>query len=320
MVLYFNKIRIYSIIIIQLLLFVSGYGQKQISITIDDPNTYTTPLLSWQDRNNKILNTLDKHNLKAALFVCGMRINDENGKELLIHWDKKNHLICNHSFSHWFFNSKSISTYLFAQDFLKNDSLINGFKNYTKLFRFPYLKEGNNAEKRDSMREILSENGYKNGYVTIDASDWYIDSKINEVLKNNPKADLSVYKNYYIKHILNRAHYYDSLSNLVLKKTIPHTLLIHHSLLNALFLEDLIFALKKEGWIFIDAKISFSDNAYNLKPLIEPCGESLIWQLAKLDSNLAKYLRYPAEDSRYEKEPLEEFIQKSISTSNNKIK
>jgi hypothetical protein len=103
---------------------------------------------------------------------------------------------------------------------------------------------------------------------------------------------------------LNRAHYYDSLAIHVFKRNIKHTLLIHHSLLNALFLDDLLIALKKSGWQLIDAKNAYQDEVFNLQPLIEPCGESLVWQYARLDVTIADRLRYPAEDGKYEEEPL----------------
>ncbi len=54
-----------------------------ISITIDDPNRYQTPLMDWETRNNKILQALGDHNLQAALFVCGSKVEDEKGSEIL---------------------------------------------------------------------------------------------------------------------------------------------------------------------------------------------------------------------------------------------
>ncbi len=78
----------------------SLFAQKQIAITIDDPNTYNNPVLDWQARNEKIISTLDKYGVEAALYVCGMRVNDENGINLLNSWDKNGHLICNPSYSH----------------------------------------------------------------------------------------------------------------------------------------------------------------------------------------------------------------------------
>ncbi|WP_296151154.1 hypothetical protein, partial [uncultured Flavobacterium sp.] len=185
---------------------------------------------------------------------------------------------------------------------------IKNYKNYTKLFRFPYLKEGNTIAKRDSMRMTLETSAYKNGHVTIDASDWYIDAQIAIALKKDSNADLTAYKEYYIKHILDRANYYDSLAHLVFKRDIKHTLLLHHSLLNALFLDDLLTALKANGWKLIDAKKAYKDSVFSKKPQIQPCGESLVWQSAKEIEELSKNLRYPGEDEVYEKEPLEKYI------------
>ena len=304
-----RKIRIILTGMLFTLMHITAFGQRELAITIDDPNTEETPMLSWEERDDAILKTLDKHKLKVALFVCGMRVDDSNGKTLLQKWDNKNHLICNHSYSHFYYNSKSKTGSIFIADFYKGDSIIRNYKNYTKLFRFPYLKEGNTVAKRDSMRTAMNESGYKNGQVTIDASDWYIDQQIAIALKKDSNADLTPYKEYYIKHILDRASYYDSLAQLLFKKNIRHTLLIHHSLLNSLFLDDLLNALTANGWKLIDAKKAYKDAVFSKTPLIVPCGESIIWQCAKETEKLAPTLRYPAEDGEYEKELLEHYVQ-----------
>jgi peptidoglycan-N-acetylglucosamine deacetylase len=295
---------------------ISVFGQKQMAITIDDPTTAETPKLDWHEKDSLILNTLNKYNIKAALFVCGMRVDNANGKALLNNWDSKNHMICNHSYAHWYYNSKSISSTNYIEDFIKSDSLIRTYKNYTRLFRFPYLKEGNTAAKRDSMRVQLKNEGYRNGYVTIDASDWYIDAQLSSELKMNINADLTPYKEYYIKHILERANYYDSLAQLVFKREIKHTLLIHHSLLNALFLDDLLSALKTNGWELIDAKKAYEDEVFLKQPDIVPCGESIVWQCASQIESISKVLRYPAEDGEYEKEPLRLFLNEYKTRTN----
>lgn len=300
------------------ILNISTFAQKQISITIDDPTTKETPKLNWLERDSIILKTLDLHKIKAALFVCGMRVDNSNGKVLLNNWDSKNHLICNHSYSHLYYNSKSITSEIYIADFKKGDSIIRNYKNYNQLFRFPFLKEGNSVEKRDSIRAVMKNEGYKNGYVTIDASDWFIDAQLTSALHKDINTDLTPYKEYYIKHILDRANYYDSLAHLVFKRDIKHTLLIHHSLLNALFLNDLLNELKANGWELIDAKDAFTDEVFQLQPSIVPCGESIIWQCSKQIDWISKVLRYPAEDGEYEKAPLESYLEQYKKRTNQK--
>lgn len=279
--------------------------EPMISITIDDPNTYKTPLMNWETKNNKILQALRDHNLQAALFVCGSRVNDKKGLKLLKSWDKDGHLIGNHSFSHLFFNSGKVSLEKYKKDFLKGDSLINQFSNYKRLFRFPFLKEGDTQEKRDGFREFLEINKYKIGHVSIDASDWYIDQRLKERLEQEPDADITPYKEYYLQHILDRATFYNELANDLLGRQIKHTLLVHHNLLNALFLDDLIIMLKGKGWELQDASEAYQDEVYDKLPQIIPAGESIIWALAKESGKCDSVLRYPGEDGIYEKDKMD---------------
>lgn len=285
-------------------------GDKpKLSITIDDPGVDSAVIMDWQSKDDAILNTLSKHNLQAALFVCGKRVNSKNGRTLLNKWDSSNHLICNHSFSHSYFHSQKITLEDYEVDCLKCDSLIKSYKNYTRLFRYPYLKEGNTIEKRDGFREFLASNAYKNGYVTIDASDWYIDQRMRDTLKNNPNADLAPYKQFYLEHIYDRAIFYDSLAYKLTGRHVKHTLLLHHNLINALFLDDLIKMFTEKGWEIINASDAFSDDISLVKPNILPAGESLVWGMAKETGQYDNILRYPGEDSEYEKGKLDKLLE-----------
>jgi peptidoglycan/xylan/chitin deacetylase (PgdA/CDA1 family) len=283
-----------------------------LSITIDDPNTEPSSIMAWFETDDAILNTLSKNNLQAALFVCGKRVDNADGKVLLEKWDSAGHMICNHSYSHHYFHSKKIPLEEFEKDMIVNDSLIKPYGNYTKLFRYPYLKEGNTSEKRDGFRKFLDSMGYGNGFVTIDASDWYISSRLNDTLKYDQNADKSPFRQFYLDHIFERASFYDSLALLLTGRHIKHTLLLHHNLINALFLEDLIMMFKEKGWEFVNANDAFSDDIGRTKPDILPAGESLIWALAKESVKYNDILRYPGEDADYEKEKLDFYIKRSV--------
>jgi peptidoglycan-N-acetylglucosamine deacetylase len=288
------------------------FPSPKICFTLDDPNTNTTPLLSWEQRNERILNILKKHNLKIALFVCGKRIDNENGMKLLSMWDSENHLICNHTYSHYYYNSSKAVKEQYWADILKDDSLINGYKNYTKLFRYPFLKEGATKENRDYIRNNLKMKKYRIGYVSIDASDWYIDEQMIKALKTDTNTNINPYKDYYLQHLLDRARYYNNLALKLTGREIKHTLLLHHSLLNALFLDSVINAFKNNGWEIIDADEAYKDEIYNEEPDNIPSGESIIWALAKQSGKFERELRYPAEDAEYEEKSLNEFIKNYI--------
>lgn len=274
------------------------------SITIDDPHVNDAVPMSWQEKDDSLLSTLDKYGLKAALFVCGMRIDSPQGKELLDKWNNRGHLICNHSYSHKYYHSNKLTVDDFRYDFLRCDSIINTYSNYTKLFRYPYLKEGNTIEKRDGFRVFLDSLGYRNGYVTIDASDWYIDGRMSDTLKADRSFDTTPFLQYYLEHIYNRAMYYDSLGLALTGRHIKHTLLLHHNLINAMFLGELIKMFKAKGWELSDAVTAFNDEVFTLKPDVLPAGESLVWEMAKQSGRFESTLRYPGEDGEYEEEGL----------------
>lgn len=273
----------------------------EIAITMDDPNLEETPLFKAEERNRRILSALKESDLQAALFVCGMRVDSARGTALVQSWNDDGHLIANHSYSHHYYPSQKISFEEFSKDFSRGETIIRGFAHFTKFFRFPYLKEGDSIEKRDGMRTLLKEQGYRNGYVTVDASDWYVDQRMRARLRQNSKTDLSGYRAYYLNHMWDRATYYNELSKKVLGREARHTLLIHHNLLNALFLKDLLAMFRAKGWKPIAASTAFADPIYNELPNILPAGESLIWALAKETGKYEAELRYPGEDGEYEK-------------------
>lgn len=272
----------------------------QFSITMDDFFWQNPLKLTGAERNQSILQTLDKHSIKAALFVIGKNIEADEGKQLLTAWDRAGHMLANHTYSHTNFNAPDADVKAYQDDILRAEALLNDFPRFRKYLRFPFLKEGDTVAKRDAIRAFLAEHSYRNGHVTIDASDWYVDQRLTARLQSNPSANVKPYRDYYLEHMWSRAQYYNTLAQRVLGYQPKHTVLVHFNLLNALFLNDLIAMFKAKGWQPIDAEEAFADQVFASRPNVIPAGESLIWSLAKEKGTHAKSLRYPGEDSSYE--------------------
>lgn len=279
--------------------FSSANKQPEIAITLDDFNVFDTPTLSGAARNQAILDALGKYNLKAGMFVSGKHVDNEKKMSLLRLWDKRGHMIANHTYSHWEYPDADFQE--FSQDILRNEDLLKQLSHYRKYFRFPYLKEGSTVEQRDRMRAFLQAHGYRNGHVTIDASDWYVDGRLRERLKKNPQADIAPYREFYLSHIWDRATYYDDLARKAVGHSVKHTLLIHHNVLNGMFLGDVLRMFIRRGWRLISVEKAYTDQVFSAAPAIIPAGESLIWALAKESGRFDKILRYPGEDGEYEK-------------------
>jgi peptidoglycan/xylan/chitin deacetylase (PgdA/CDA1 family) len=270
----------------------------EIAFTFDDPTTKERAGFPWPKVNDQILATLARHNVHAALFVCGMRIDSSDGQRLIASWDRQRHLVGNHTYSHLNFNEVSLAD--FEADALKCEPLIRSYARFTRLFRFPYFKEGDTQEKRDGMRALLKAHGYRSGRATIDASDWAVSARLEKRIAESPSADLSAYRDFFLTHIWERAQFYESLAQRALGHSVRHTLLLHHSVLNALFLDDLIKMFKAKSWRVVDASYAYQDPIYARDPQILPAGEGLIWALAKETGRFDAELRYPGEDDTYE--------------------
>jgi hypothetical protein len=267
---------------------------------MDDPKVDVGPQMSWPETNDRILATLSRRSLKAALFVCGMRVDRPEGRSLLGAWDDAGHLICNHSYSHLTYLSRT-SYEEFAADLLRNEPVIAPYRHRTRFFRYPSLKAGDTAEKRDRFRAFLKEHGYRVGHVTIDTSDWYVNQRMQLRLQHDSTASLEPYRDYLVAHLLDRASFYRQLSLDVLGHEIPHTLLIHYTMANALFLQAVMDAFEKSGWTWIDADRAFQDPIFVKEPQSVPAGESLVWALASEGGKFKERLRWPGEDDTYEK-------------------
>ena len=193
----------------------------------------------------------------------------------------------------------------YIADIEKGEKVIEDLSGFVRLFRFPFLKEGETVEKRDAVRSYLRKREYRTGHVSIDASDWYIDDRLRKRLHEKPEADLKPYRDSYLAHLWDRASYYDGLSQELLGRSVPHVILLHHNLLNALFLSDLLEMFKRQGWEHIGADEAFDDPVYASVPDVLPAGEGILWSLAHASGRFKESLRYPAEDSEYEEEKID---------------
>jgi peptidoglycan/xylan/chitin deacetylase (PgdA/CDA1 family) len=272
---------------------------RQFAITMDDFAWHNAVHLTAEDRNRAILDVLSAQRAKAALFVVGENAEEERGKTMLKKWDDAGHIIGNHTYSHRSLSSR-ITIAGYEQDILRAEAVLKDFKQFRRLFRYPLLKEGDTAVKRDRVHAFLKRQGYRIGHVTIDNSDWAIDQRLKVRLQKDPNANTKPYRDFYLEHMWDRAQYYDALGKRVLGRPVKHTVLTHFNLLNGLFLGELIEMFKSKGWQLIDAKDAFTDPVFQAEPKILPAGESIVWSLAKAAGKIPMSLRYPAEDGDYE--------------------
>jgi peptidoglycan/xylan/chitin deacetylase (PgdA/CDA1 family) len=268
----------------------------RVAITLDDVNWRAIP----QPYDGEIIRR-HLNGVKAALFVAGTNVDNDRGRAILKNWSDDGHVLGNHTYKHRGWHQPSIDRAEFEADVDRCEAIVKPYAQFRKLFRFPMLKEGKTIANRDAMRAALKQRGYRNGYVTIDASDWYYDVRLREKLAKEPRFDVQRYREPYLNHIAERSAAYEDLGRKLLDRGIPHTLLLHYNLINTLFLGDVLAQFRKDGWQVIDAQKAFEDPIFQREPNIAPAGESLLWAIATETGRHLDKLRYPGESDEYEK-------------------
>jgi peptidoglycan-N-acetylglucosamine deacetylase len=254
-----------------------------VAFTFDDgPQLHSTPLLSPAARNQALLDALARHQVTAALFVTvGNGADRPEGLALARAWGEAGHAIGNHTVSHLDLDKASVTLARYQQELLDCDAVIRALPGYQKWFRFTYLREGNTPEKRDGMRAFLKAQGYRNAYVSLDTSDWRLDELLVKRLTADPRADVSAIRQAYLAHVWQRAQAYRQLAQQLQGRDVPQVLLLHHNLINALWLGDVIEMFTARGWAITTPPQAFADPMYALQPVSPAPGQSLLLSMAR---------------------------------------
>ena len=278
-----------------LLLVSSAVHAQTLALSFDDPRG-EPEAVRW---NAALLDALAYAEVRSILYVSGHRIDTPAGLALVRAWGDAGHGVANHTYSHDSLGASRITLDAFIADVERNDALLRTQPTWTRRLRFPYLKEGDTAEKRDGVRAWMTSHDYRPGAVSIDASDWYYDARWRAWRAAHPDADPAPFREAYLAHLASRAAYYDGLSQRVLHRSAKHVLLLHANAINAAFLPDVIAMFRANGWTIVAPDDAYADPLYAMTPTTLPAGESILWSLAK--QNRVEGLRYPAEDDVYEK-------------------
>lgn len=290
--------RLRHLLIAFALCLASPLQAQTLSLTFDDGlNPDTQPAAAqW---NARLLAQLEQAGITAMVFPALVRTGPGSGIRLIADWSAAGHAVGNHTSGHRSLAANTVSLADFIEQVSEAQAHFGHLPGWQKRLRFPYLKEGNTAEKRDGMRAWLQANDYRPAPVSIDASDWYYDQVFSAWLALGDNAKAEQVKQAYIAHLLQRAGYYDQLAQQLLGRRPAHVLLLHTNQLNAAALPALIHAFHAAGWQFVPPLQAFDDALYQQQPDTLPAGESLVWALAKAQG--LPGLRYPAEDAQYEK-------------------
>lgn len=270
---------------------------KRIALTFDDIPRDRGPWLTDDERTARLIAELRKADVEqAAFFLNPGRIPAKPGAEARIAaYVAAGHVIANHSASHPHLNVTEPGAYL--ADIDAATAWLMGRDGYRPWFRFPYLDEGqSDIAKRDAVRAGLAARGLTNGYVTVDASDWFYEQATIDAVRAGRQVDRDALRDLYIESHVGSAEFSDALARRALGRSPAHVLLLHETDLAAFWIADLVRALRSKGWRVVSAEEAYADPIAQIVPDV-PVAQGTLIEAIAWQKGLPEPRWYPRNDT-----------------------
>jgi peptidoglycan-N-acetylglucosamine deacetylase len=300
-------------LIIAIVVSTPAHAQKRIALTFDDVPRDAGAFFSPEQRTTKLIAALKQARVKQVAFFVNpgnlAKPDGQGGDRRIAAYVAAGHVIANHSFSHPSLSKLTPEAYLadldMATDWLK------GRKGYRPWFRFPFLNEGRSDKaKRDAIRVGLAARGLRNGYVTVDASDWNMENLTIAATKAGKPINMAALRDYYVTLHVEAADFYDGLARQTIGRSPAHVILLHETDMAAMFIGDLVAALRKDGWEIITADKAYRDPigkvVYDTPSAQGTLTEMMAWQKGLPEPRWYEYNDTDKADAKFRKDVLGE--------------
>ena len=220
--------------------------------------------MTGMERAKKLVEELKEAGVDRVAFFCNSPTRDAQGSERIKYFAEHGHFIANHSASHPDLYTTPVAAY--EADIQQADQELKDFHHFRKWFRYPYLHEGKNASEIDAVRDYLAKTGYKNGYITIDGNDWFLDSLLQDALAAKKRFDQIKLCTEYKKIQIEQAEFFDNISVKALGRSVRHVILLHETDLNALCIRQLVDEFHSHNWKIISPELAYADPIAEREP------------------------------------------------------
>lgn len=249
-------------------LFVADFSAhaQQIAFTWDDLPAHSL-LPQGQSRlqiANTILAAMRDHHLPPAYgFVNGIRVEREPGSEAVLEaWRRGGYPLGNHTWSHLNLNERTVAEFML--DTHRNENLLQKYMpvaNYRWL-RYPYLAEGESAEKRAAVRAQLALAGYRVAAVTMSFGDYAWNEPYARCLAKSDDAAIRRLESTYLQAADDTLTRTRAMSHTLAGHDVPYVLLMHVGAFDARMLPRLLDLYERREMHFITLEQAESDPFY----------------------------------------------------------
>jgi peptidoglycan/xylan/chitin deacetylase (PgdA/CDA1 family) len=215
--------------------------------------------------------------------------NNPDAQQALHIWLDAGMNIGNHTWSHISLTDNTAEA--FEQNIALNEPILAEYAQVRDWhwLRYPYLSQGDTAEKRHAIQNYLSEHHYRVAQVTMSFQDYAWNDAYVRCSASQDKAAIEWLKQSYLESATEYIRLGREQERLIFGHEIPNVMLLHGMAFTTLMLPDLIDLMQKQGFRFASLAEVEQDPAY-----VEEPDAALKYNGSLLDEYMeARHLPYP---------------------------
>jgi peptidoglycan/xylan/chitin deacetylase (PgdA/CDA1 family) len=247
-----------------------GGATSQIALTFDDLPSHgqLPPGMTRVDVANSILHVLQAAHAPSTYgFVNANKIAKEPDSELVLKlWRDAGLPLGSHAFSHMDLDKNSAED--FEQDVLADEPTLQKYmdgKDWHWL-RYPYLNEGDTAEKYRAVAAFLKHHSYRVAQVTVSFGDYAYNAPYVRCMAKNDQAGVDQLKQSYLEGAAESLYEAQANSQIVYGRDMKHVLLLHIGSFETVMFPLLLDLLKQRGFNLVTLPEAETDPAYAVEP------------------------------------------------------
>ncbi len=215
-----------------------------------------------------LLAVLRKHRIRAVAFVIAGNVKTPEDEAILQRWLDEGHEIGSHSHTHPSFTALTADAYL--ADIAASRQALTAWLmprgRTLRLYRFPYLQEGDTPEKVEAARTALASAGLRNVPATVDGADWSFDRAWATAVASGDEAAMDDVRQGYLTALRLAVTKTEPVADRLLGRPAPQVLLIHANAVGAAHWDAMFTWLAAHGHRFATADEVLADETFRDLP------------------------------------------------------
>ena len=275
--------------------------QSAVALTFDDLPSHgpLPPGVTRVEIAKSIIDSLRRHQAPPVYgFINAKAVADKpEDLDVLKEWRAAGLPLANHAYSHMDLHANTPQA--FEQDVLGNESTLQSLMGDQDWhwFRYPYLREGDTAEKHQSVLAFLEDRHYKVAQVTLSFDDYAYNDPYARCATKDDTAAVEWLRQSFLNRASESLTRGQEAARLLFGRDIKHVMLLHIGAFQTVMLSPLLDLLKQRGFTLVTLGEAQSDAAYAVAPeLTADWNGTLLDQLMR-----ARQLRLPPGENVFEK-------------------